>query len=148
MWKYIVWYYNQMDIVFVPSGSTGEELAPERDRSAEAPLFTRGVDVERFHPSKRNGVLDKRYQVKSGFKLFYVGRVSKEKNLHSTGEDFKSLVRSHRELKLVIRRRRPLSARDEPRDVRRPGQSSPAIAGEELAERLRLVRLLRLSEHN
>ena len=30
MWKYIVWFYNQMDLVFVPSGSTAEELAAER----------------------------------------------------------------------------------------------------------------------
>ncbi len=26
MWKYLIWFYNQMDLVFAPSGSTAEEL--------------------------------------------------------------------------------------------------------------------------
>ena len=134
MWKYIIWFYNQMDLVFVPSGSTAEELAQKGIEPQKLRVYPRGVDVERFHPSKRNGVLEKRYQVKDGLKLLYVGRVSKEKNLQLLGKAFKSLVRSHPELKLFIVGDGPYLE-----EMRREMAGTPCIftgylAGEELAE--------------
>jgi glycosyltransferase involved in cell wall biosynthesis len=45
-------------------------------------FFSRGIDVKRFHPNKRNGFLRKRFNLReNSLKLLYVGRVSKEKNL-------------------------------------------------------------------
>ena len=134
MWKYIVWFYNQMDLVFVPSGSTAEELAQRGIEPQKLRIYPRGVDVEMFHPSKRNGVLEKRYQVKEGLKLLYVGRVSKEKNLQLLGKAFKSLVRSHPELKMFIVGDGPYQE-----EMRREMAGTSCIftgylAGEELAE--------------
>ncbi|MFZ5812033.1 MAG: glycosyltransferase [Thermodesulfobacteriota bacterium] len=101
MWRYVVWYYNQMDAVFVPSASTGEELkahgvAPEKIRT-----YPRGVDVERFHPAKRNGFLAGQ-GVAEGVSLLYVGRVSREKNLHHLAEAFRNLSARHAEVNLVV----------------------------------------------
>jgi glycosyltransferase involved in cell wall biosynthesis len=134
MWKYITWFYNQMDLVFAPSGSTAEELAQRGIEPQKLRIYPRGVDVELFHPSKRNGVLEKRYQVKDGLKLLYVGRVSKEKNLQLLEKVFKSLVRSHPELKLFIVGDGPYQE-----EMRREMAGTPCIftgylAGEELAE--------------
>ena len=67
-------------------------------------------------------------------KLLYVGRVSKEKNLQLLGKAFKSLVRSHPELKLFIVGDGPYQD-----EMRRELAGAPCIftgylAGEELAE--------------
>ncbi len=134
MWKYIIWFYNQMDLVFAPSGSTAEELHQKGIDPGKIRLYPRGVDVERFHPSKRNGVLEKHYQVKEGLKLLYVGRISKEKNLPLLATVFKTLLESHPELKLIVVGDGPYLT--EMRQV----MAGPAcaftgyLAGEELAE--------------
>jgi glycosyltransferase involved in cell wall biosynthesis/predicted metal-dependent phosphoesterase TrpH len=134
MWKYIVWFYNQMDFIFTPSGDTAEELAQKGIDPHKLRIYPRGVDVALFHPAKRNGVLEKRYHVKDGLKLLYVGRVSKEKNLQLLAKAFKVLVRSHPELTLFIVGDGPYLA-----EMRREMAGTPCIftgylAGEELAE--------------
>jgi glycosyltransferase involved in cell wall biosynthesis len=101
-WKYIRWYYEQMNLIFVPSLSTKEELTQKGIAEDKIRLYPRGVDVERFHPSKRNGYFGRHYQIQDNIKLLYVGRVSKEKNLHILAEAFKSLVQSHPNVYLVI----------------------------------------------
>jgi glycosyltransferase involved in cell wall biosynthesis len=60
------------------------------------------VDVDRFHPSKRNGYFGRNYQIQDKLKLLYVGRVSKEKNLHVLAKAFKMLAQSHPDVYLVI----------------------------------------------
>ncbi len=102
MWKYIVWFYNQLDLIFVPSHSTAEELQQHGIEAQKMRVFPRGVDLDLFHPSRRNGYLESRFQVKDGCKLLYVGRVSKEKNLELLGQVFKSLMPSRRDLQLII----------------------------------------------
>jgi glycosyltransferase involved in cell wall biosynthesis len=102
MWKYITWFYQQMDAVFVPSRSTGAELEAKGIDPHRIRIYPRGVDLELFHPTKRNGFLESRYQLPDGVKLLYVGRVSKEKNLQLLGRVFKSLLRTHPQAHLVI----------------------------------------------
>lgn len=105
----------------------------------EQPLFSEGfgfpshVTPEKDN-AKRNGILERRYQVKDGLKLLYVGRVSKEKNLQLLEKAFKSLVRSHPGLKLFIVGDGPYLE-----EMRREMTDTPCIftgylAGEELAE--------------
>lgn len=102
MWKYLVWFYNQMDLIYVPSQSTAEELQQRGVNREKIRIFTRGVDLQLFHPTKRNGFLESRFQVKDGVKLLYVGRVSKEKNMEILGRVFKRLVQNHPESHLII----------------------------------------------
>jgi glycosyltransferase involved in cell wall biosynthesis len=102
MWKYIVWFYNQLDLIFVPSRSTAEELQLHGIDAKKMRIFPRGVDLSRFHPSKRNGYLESHYSIEDGIKLLYVGRVSKEKNLELLGQVFKSLIQRHRDLHLIV----------------------------------------------
>ena len=102
IWKYIVWFYNQMELVFVPSQSTAEELQQKGVTGDKIKIFPRGVDIERFHPAKRNGFLENQVQSKDVTKLLYVGRVSKEKNLEILAKAFKKLIRDHAAVHLVI----------------------------------------------
>ncbi len=103
VWRLTLWYYDQMDQVYVPSRSTAQELTHKGIKSERIRLFPRGVDIRRFHPSKRNPLfLRDRFQVGDGTKLLYVGRISKEKDLALLAEVFKTLTAAHDHLQLII----------------------------------------------
>jgi glycosyltransferase involved in cell wall biosynthesis/predicted metal-dependent phosphoesterase TrpH len=100
--RLVLWFYDQMDAVFVPSKAFADELQgyglnPERIRT-----FPRGVDSLRFHPSKRNGILDSSAIGRYGTRLLYVGRISKEKNLDLLARAFKEFVKAHADVCLVV----------------------------------------------
>jgi glycosyltransferase involved in cell wall biosynthesis len=101
-WKYTCWYYDQMDRVYAPSRSTREELIGKGLAAEKILLFARGIDTDRFHPDKRNGFFEDRFPVRPGFKLLYVGRVSREKNLRVLGEAFKRICGERADLQLII----------------------------------------------
>ncbi len=91
MWRYMVWFHNQMDVVYVPSKAFADELAAKGVREDRLLLYPRGIDTARFHPDKRNGFYDGRYQVaEDETKILYVGRVSREKGLHHLVSAFRS----------------------------------------------------------
>jgi glycosyltransferase involved in cell wall biosynthesis/transposase-like protein len=95
VWKYTIWYYDQSDLIFVPSHSTAQELIQKGISSGKIQLFPRGIDIQRFHPSKRNGFFEGRFQIPSSVKLLYVGRISREKNLQLLEKAFTTLVEEY-----------------------------------------------------
>jgi glycosyltransferase involved in cell wall biosynthesis len=102
MWKYMVWYYNQLDTVFAPSISTLEELKSKGVRPEKLKVYPRGVDIEKFNPGKRNGFFENTFKLGGQFKLLYAGRVSKEKNMHILEQAFKELCKLTSTVHLVI----------------------------------------------
>ena len=103
MWKLMILYYNQLDMVYVPSKATAEELVDKGLKREKIEVYPRGIDVQRFHPSKRNGFWRKySNQNKSGIKLLYVGRVSKEKNLDVLVAAFKEIAAFNPQVQLMV----------------------------------------------
>ena len=102
MWRYVVWYYNQTDKVLVPSKSTGEELENKGIKKDKIEFYPRGIDTEKFHPAKRNGFFKKYHLNDNAFKLIYVGRISKEKNIDILVSIFKELIKKGGNYHLVI----------------------------------------------
>ncbi len=102
MWRFMVWYYEQMDVVYVPSRSTGDELIAKGISASKVCVYPRGIDIEKFHPSKRNGILASKYGVNTSPVFLYVGRVSREKNLHLLAGAFRQLSAAHPEAQLLI----------------------------------------------
>ena len=102
MWRYVVWFYNQTDMVLVPSKSTGKELAEKGIKRDKIQFYPRGIDTNKFHPAKRNGYFKKYKMNNNAFKLIYVGRVSKEKNLDILMSIFKDLIKKGGNYHLVI----------------------------------------------
>ncbi len=103
VWRYMVWYYNQTDVVYVPSRATGEELVAKGIPAEKIKFYPRGIDVERFHPAKANGFFHGRFKViGKEIKLLYVGRVSKEKNLPELVEVFKQLTALRKGVRLIV----------------------------------------------
>ena len=100
-WRSMLWFYNQMDVVYAPSRATVQELVSRGIPEHKVKTYPRGVDVGRFHPAKRNGFFQ-RYAAGPGLKLLYVGRVSREKDLHVLTEAFCKLRALRRDLELVV----------------------------------------------
>lgn len=133
MWKYVVWYYDQMDLIYVPSESTAAELTAKGIADSKIRIFQRGVHTDLFNPSRRNGCLARYGVDQDTVKLLYVGRVSKEKNLELLVRAFKKLSVSMNNVSLVVVGDGPYS--DEMREALRGTRSvfTGYIEGEALA---------------
>jgi glycosyltransferase involved in cell wall biosynthesis len=104
-WKYMLWFYEQMDTVYAPSQSTRKELVQKGVKADKVRVYPRGIDIELFNPAKSNGYFDKNHaeiSMDGCLKLLYVGRVSKEKNLHLLLEAFKGLVKANPKVVLIV----------------------------------------------
>ncbi|MBT8340678.1 MAG: glycosyltransferase, partial [Desulfatitalea sp.] len=101
-WKYVLWYYDQLDVIYAPSQGTRDELVAKGISADKIKRYPRGIDVDFFHPSKRNGVFKNNYDLAVRTKLLYVGRVSKEKNLDILTRAFKRMVADGEKVQLVI----------------------------------------------
>ena len=101
-WRFTLWYYDHMDTIYVPSRSTGDELVAKGIRPEKIKRFPRGIDVERFHPSHRNGFFDS-YGIDPGVtRILYVGRVSKEKNMPELAEVFREVRNLAADVHLIV----------------------------------------------
>lgn len=81
-WKYVLWFYGQMERIYVPSAMTARELTAKGLPADKIVVHPWGVDTRTFHPDKRNGFFRARFRIREEtLKLLYVGRVSEEKNL-------------------------------------------------------------------
>ncbi|MEN6438272.1 MAG: glycosyltransferase [Syntrophobacter sp.] len=103
VWKYIVWFYEQLDLILVPSASTRDDLTAKGISPEKIRLFPRGVDTAKFHPSKRDlDYLRVRFGAGPGPKILYVGRVSKEKDLILLGWAFKEIMQKVEGAELIV----------------------------------------------
>ena len=101
-WKYVLWFYDQLDVIYAPSRSTCDELVEKGIKTDKIRVYPRGIDLEQFSPAKGNGLLKKWFNLGEGTNLIYVGRVSREKNLHLLAESFARLSRRNPGVRLVV----------------------------------------------
>ncbi len=101
VWRYLIWYYQQMDMVLVPSRASAKELADKGVELQKIKLFPRGVDVQQFHPSKASCCRHLSHS-ETTFRLLYVGRISKEKDLDILVRAFQKVSRDIDDVQLVI----------------------------------------------
>ena len=94
VWKYTSWFYKMADMVFVPSQAFVDELLENGISREKIAIMPRGIDTERFSYKNGNGLHE-------GYRLLYVGRISREKNLNVLAEAFKLLDRTDTSLTLV-----------------------------------------------
>lgn len=101
MWKYMIWYYQQMDLILVPSKATLQELAAKGIPLEKMKIFPRGVDAGVFSPRKRNGFFNGTSADKK-IRLLYAGRVSVEKNLTVLSDAYRILCSKRSDVALVV----------------------------------------------
>jgi len=100
-WRYMRWFYGQMDTIYAPSRSTAADLAERGIEAARIVVHPRGVDAERFRPDLR-GRFFENLGLERQFKILYVGRVSREKSLDVLADAFRT-VHAHRpDARLIV----------------------------------------------
>lgn len=105
-WQYMIVFYHSVDEVLVPSKYIARLLHKRGLRSRKLLILDRWVDVNRFHPGKRqpgfygtnHGLADEDAVVK----FVYVGRVAVEKNLQLVAEAYRRLRATHTNCHLII----------------------------------------------
>ena len=108
-WRFMLWFYDQLDAVYVPSHATAAELTARGFHTERLRVYPRGVDAEHFHPGKKNGFLHERgyvpkpeAEVERTVNLLYVGRVSKEKNLDDLCKAYRVLLEKGYPARLIV----------------------------------------------
>jgi glycosyltransferase involved in cell wall biosynthesis len=101
-WSYMIWFYNQMEEVMVPSTGTREQLLSRGLPLEKLKPLPRWVDTEQFTPERRNEHYWRDKGLARDVKLLYVGRVSKEKSLDLLVEAFYELFREGMDVSLAI----------------------------------------------
>ncbi|MBI1320544.1 MAG: glycosyltransferase [Candidatus Hydrogenedens sp.] len=102
-WKYMVWFYDQLDAVYVPSWATARQLIERGIKEEKIKVYPRGIDIERFHPREQCGVYEDQYRLPAGeTRLLYVGRVSREKGLPVLEAAFRDLCKRGVKARLVV----------------------------------------------
>ncbi|MDD3275923.1 MAG: glycosyltransferase [Kiritimatiellales bacterium] len=90
-WRYMSWFYETMNRIAVPSKTYLEQLVDKGFAREKLYVMSRGVDLERFSPEKRDETFWHQFNLNGEFKFFYAGRISKEKNLVNLLDAFRSL---------------------------------------------------------
>ncbi len=101
-WRLLVWFYNQCDRTFAPTESMREELI-RRGVSSPVSIWARGVDTERFHPSRRSEL----WRARHGFSMddmvvSFVSRLVWEKNVKLYADVVRRLRTRHKNIKALI----------------------------------------------
>lgn len=91
-WRFMIWFYGQMDLILAPSEWYRENLRSNGLDHREIAVLPRGIDLRMFSDGKRNAAFWHRFGCNGNFKFLYVGRVSKEKNVEHLLESFGRLL--------------------------------------------------------
>jgi glycosyltransferase involved in cell wall biosynthesis len=103
LWRYVIWYYRQMRVVYVPSQAIGDELVARGLDKDKVAIYPCEIDIERFNPSRRNGFFHNRFGIRADdLILLYVGYISKESNLPVLVNTFRKLTTTRKGLHLVV----------------------------------------------
>lgn len=102
VWGYLRWFYNRSLHTYVPSQSMIDELI-RQGISSKLHIWARGIDIDRFNPSKRN----QQWRLSHGIAeddilVSFVSRLVWEKEMETLRSTFISLMNLNPKIKTVI----------------------------------------------
>lgn len=103
LWKYLFWYYQNCEKLFVPSQSMISLLEKKGIDSNTLALWSRGVETDLFNPIKR----DESYRAKLGFAkedvvISFVSRIVWEKDIRTVIDSCRLLLNKLPNTKFLI----------------------------------------------
>lgn len=101
-WAAMKIFYQGMDFIYAPSQSFVEVLHNNGFDKDKLGIIGRGVDRSIFNEKFKCKLFWKEYGLKDEFIILYVGRLSKEKNIHSLIEPFKLLSKQRSDIALCL----------------------------------------------
>jgi glycosyltransferase involved in cell wall biosynthesis len=132
-WRFMRWFYGQLDRVAAPTESVKRELAANGLDAARLRVVGRGVDTARFHPGYRDAAWRAQHGQGRSLVLLYVGRLSREKNLQVLAEAFQRLMPTRPDVALVLVGDGPFRGELERMLHGTPATFTGVLAGEALA---------------
>lgn len=131
-WKYLVWFYEQCEHIYVPAPSMADELY-EHGIQDGLRIWSRGVDSELFAPGKRDMAWRRAIGIKDNEVLVtFVSRLVWEKDLQTVVDTFRKLHDSSNTIKTMIVGDGP--ARKELGYMMRDSKFTGFLTGEKLAK--------------
>ncbi|MGB8339982.1 MAG: glycosyltransferase [Chthoniobacterales bacterium] len=110
-WKYMQWFYGQLDTIFVNSEQYRQSWIDRGIDSAKLKILPRGLDTALFNPARSEPDFWKQFGSDgAGVRLLFVGRVSKEKDLDILVQAFRNLRQENVPVQLSIVGHGPYSA--------------------------------------
>lgn len=101
-WRFMRWFYGQMDRVAAPSTDIRAKLIRQGIPPERVSVVGRGVNTGAFSPSHRDPALRESWGPGIRHWLLYVGRVSREKNLPCLAEAYRQIAAHRRDIGLVV----------------------------------------------
>lgn len=132
-WALLRWFYRQMDRVAAPTPTIRQELIAQGCLPHKVQVVGRGVDTRVFHPLRRSEAFRRAHLGAARLAFLYVGRLSREKNLHVLAEAFRRLASRRRDACLWIAGDGPYRAEMQAALEGLPARFLGVLHGEELA---------------
>ncbi len=102
-WRYMHWFYGQLDTVFVNSEEYRQSWIKRGFDSTKLKIFPRGLDIELFHPDRHDSAFFEKFGARNGeIRLLYVGRVSREKDLDLLAAAYRRLRKEGLPVQLFV----------------------------------------------
>jgi glycosyltransferase involved in cell wall biosynthesis len=103
LWKYMVWFYGQMDEILVPSWAAANDLLERGIGRDRIKVHPRGCDIAHFHPDRASNILAEKYGIDDDrVNFLYVGRIAREKGLRILQQAFLELVGQGVNARLIL----------------------------------------------
>src|SRR5579863_8349436 len=101
-WRYVRWFYDQLDLIFVPSRACRQQLMANGFDGAKLRLLPHGIDTQTFHPRHRDPAFWPTRGAGRGPVVTYVGRVAREKDLDILVEVYRELGARRPDVTLTV----------------------------------------------
>ncbi len=138
-WRYMILFYHSVDEVVVPSKFIARLLHQRGLRKRKLLVLDRWVDLQRFHPDKRDAGFWMRRGIERApelVKFVYVGRVSAEKNLGLLADAYRKVHAANSQTHLIVIGDGPFRRELEQRLIGVPATFTGFLEGEELSTAL------------
>ncbi|MCA8966642.1 MAG: glycosyltransferase, partial [Planctomycetes bacterium] len=138
-WRYMILFYHSVDEVVVPSKFIARLLHQRGLRKRKLLVLDRWVDLQRFHPEKRDAGFWMRRGIERApelVKFVYVGRVSAEKNLGLLADAYRKVHAANPRTHLIVIGDGPFRRELEQRLAGVPATFTGFLEGEELSAAL------------
>lgn len=93
--EYMKWFHQQAGITLCPSLKTQAELY--KNGIDQTDIFSRGIDIELYHPQRKNNQWIKTHRLENKLIFLYVGRISMEKDLDILCQSYCLLYEKYKE---------------------------------------------------
>lgn len=99
--RYLRNLHNKTEITLTPSNDIVEKLVSQGYENVR--VVSRGIDAQLFHPSKRDPILRKEWEVtEDQLVVLYVGRIAAEKNIELSIQTFRKIQETNQNAKMVL----------------------------------------------